>query len=711
MGSGTRRLSRGRALAAAALFAITGIAAIASADFGASPSWELAKDYFDPGGSSAMLTPGNDTRVNLVLLLADRHGTPVRDAAAAQEGPPLLFFPWAVMAAAAEPRADADATAAWEPSRCQSNPAGAAAFVAAVRASDALSEAEKQLLVEARLGFAPTCGGEGLRPARVAVSSRAGRAYAAYLDGAADFYAGEFNAAREVFTRLADERDPWLREAALYMVARTELNRAQAASFGDYGELAETDARDHGAIAAAGAAFQAYLAAYPQGRYASSARGLTRRVAWLGGDMEALSDAFARQLANRDGFDGAPSAVALSEEIDRKLLTSREAPPPAQDALLLAVQDLYRMRCTDDFETDEPDCGPRLSLDELERQAPVFANDRALFDYLRAAHAFFVRHAPDEVLALVPETSGRSAFTYLEFSRQLLRGMALEAKGEAGVRAFWLSLFERATQPYQREALEIALALHEERSGAVERVFAADSKIRHPVIRQLMIEYVAGPDLLRRRAEAPDAPDQERAVATFVLLAKELRHGLYRDFLADVRLVPAGASNSGYHLGARYYDPAYDRILEPPPLGRFGSRANVGTTGCPALVATVRRLAASRNAVGPRLCLAEFFRSNGFDEFELDSPLADRGLASSRSPFPGPLYSRLEVYKSIIDDPAATADQRALALNRAIRCYGPSGNNSCGGTEVGLDQRRAWFVRLKRDFETSEWSRSLQYYW
>ena len=290
------------------------------------------------GGSSALLTPGNDTRVNLMLLLADRHGTPVRDDAAAQEGPPLLFFPWSVMAAAAEPHAGTDDTASWEPSRCQSNAAGAAAFVAAVHASDALSEAEKQLLAEARLGFAPACDGKGALPQRAAVSSRAGRAFAAYLDGAADFYAGEFDSARDLFARLTDERDPWLRETALYMVARTELNRAQAGSFGDYGELAEPDARDRAAIASAGAAFQAYLTAYPRGRYASSARGLTRRVAWLGGDVDALSAAFARQLANRDGFDGAPSAVALSEEIDRTVLTSREAAPPARDALLLAVR-------------------------------------------------------------------------------------------------------------------------------------------------------------------------------------------------------------------------------------------------------------------------------------------------------------------------------------------------------------------------------------
>ena len=59
----------------------------------------------------------------------------------------------------------------------------------------------------------------------------------------------------------------------------------------------------------------------------------------------------------------------------------------------------------------------------------------------------------------------------------------------------------------------------------------------------------------------------------------------------------------------------------------------------------------------------------------------------------------------------ATADQRALALNRAIRCYGPSGYNSCGGVEVPVEQRRAWFQRLKRDYPNSRWAQSLRYYW
>lgn len=57
------------------------------------------------------------------------------------------------------------------------------------------------------------------------------------------------------------------------------------------------------------------------------------------------------------------------------------------------------------------------------------------------------------------------------------------------------------------------------------------------------------------------------------------------------------------------------------------------------------------------------------------------------------------------------ADDKALALNRAVRCYAPGGNNSCSGTEVELAQRRAWYFRLKREYPQSRWARDLKYYW
>jgi hypothetical protein len=703
-----------RAGLAATAFALATVTAFACADSGFSPTWELAKDYYDAGGSAAVLTPGNDTRVNLLLLLADRRGASVRDPAAKQEGPPLVLFPWANMSAAAEPPQPEPAPEELlEPTRCQTQRSGAAEFIAAVRADSQVPAAEKQRLEAARTAFVPNCSGAGAppAPAPVGASSPAGKAFEAYLKGAADFYGGRFDSGKAAFAGLAQAPDPWLRETGLYMVARTLLNRAQQSSFDEYGSLAEPARRDMAGIAAAGAAFEAYLKAYPKGLYASSARGLTRRVAWLGDKQPALAAAFDRQLAGSGPFDGAWDAVALTEEIDSSLLAAGGG-GAAHDPLLVAVADLQRLRCVDNPDTPAEDCAPRLRRDELDRQAPLFARDPALLGYLRAAEAWFVRRQSREVLALIPDAAHQKRFTYVEFSRQVLRGTALDAVGDRNARGFWLSLFDGAVQPYQREALELALALHEERSGGVARVFAPDSKVRHPLIRQLLLENVAGPDLLRQQARDPRAPKQEREVAAFVLLAKELRRGFYRDFLNDLPLVPPrAAASDGYYRGAVYWDARYGDDLAAPPLGRFGSSAPLGEAGCPALAATVGQLAAAPNAVRPRLCLAEYFRSNGFDGFEDDLAAPKKGLGSSRPQFPGQPYQRLEVYKAVIADPAASDDDRALALNRAVRCYAPTGSNSCGGTEVGVEQRRAWFNRLRRDYPKSRWAQSLKIYW
>ena len=104
-------------------------------------------------------------------------------------------------------------------------------------------------------------------------------------------------------------------------------------------------------------------------------------------------------------------------------------------------------------------------------------------------------------------------------------------------------------------------------------------------------------------------------------------------------------------------------------------------------------------------------RVNGFDDFALDSQPAKDELGGTVSLFPGPAFSRLELYKAIIADAAAPAPDKAYALYRAVNCYAPSGNNTCGGVEVPTAQRKAWFLRLNKDYPTSHWAQDQRYYW
>jgi hypothetical protein len=139
--------------------------------------------------------------------------------------------------------------------------------------------------------------------------------------------------------------------------------------------------------------------------------------------------------------------------------------------------------------------------------------------------------------------------------------------------------------------------------------------------------------------------------------------------------------------------------------------ASLGEYGCGPLAQTVGVLAARPTAARERLCLAEFFRENGFDWWEYDRPLKPGSLGGTRPLFPGTPYSRLEVYKAVIADGSATPEDKAFALYRAIRCYAPTGSNSCGGTDVALAQRKAWYDRLKASYPQSQWAKSLKYYW
>ena len=121
---------------------------------------------------------------------------------------------------------------------------------------------------------------------------------------------------------------------------------------------------------------RAYLDAYPNGRYRASARGLLRRVYWLAGDRKRLGDEYTglmRRLGEPD-VDG--NGEDLIREIHLKYLNRRAAPP--HDPILLAVEDLRRMREVHDEEREQKEGKetfkkPDFPSADLDAQASEFA--------------------------------------------------------------------------------------------------------------------------------------------------------------------------------------------------------------------------------------------------------------------------------------------------------------------------------------------------
>ncbi|WP_426153478.1 outer membrane assembly lipoprotein YfiO [Pseudomonas sp. DC3000-4b1] len=699
----------------------------ASGDDSCYPDWSPLKRSLDVCNNFPFLSPGNDSRVNLRLLLSDLKVLPLSPNAVAEDeratgyGP--VPFPVSRLAedeSLGKPSDDSvtaglmeqlqqlgverasletagEAFLDGEGSRCRSNTDdSAAAFIAQVAQSPNLANAERQALAQARLKLLEACAWEPQQQATLlpeGLGSPEAEAFAAYLKAAADFYSGRFSEAEAGFTALTGQAQPWLKEVGTYMVARTRLNAAQADVFDEYGGLRQE--RDAANFAPVSEALTHYLQAYPNGRYAASAKGLVRRVHWLAGDRQALAADYAWQLTEASNEQRSVPLEALIQELDNKLLSPT---PDAQGApLLAAVADLMLLR---------PDGETPFSAAQLQAQKATFDQHPGLYQYLQAARAFYVDNQPGEALKHLPEAIPEP-LDYLAFSQQVLRGLALEAQGDrAAGQALWLKLIAQATAPLQNDLLQLALAMNYERGGELAKVFEANSPVTAEQVRLILLAKVADAPLLRQQA-VQGISAKEKATAQFVLLYKDLMRGQYAAFADDLAALGAAPSEEKLDSALGYaYGPAQTLAL-------FNWAGGKGPSGynCPSLKETAAALQAREHDPKGLNCLGEFIHRNGLDGMPLDQrPEADQ-LGGTEPAFKGAVYSRLEGYKQVIADPTADRDDKAYALYRAINCYGPSGYNGCGGSEVDQAVRKAWFKQLKGTYASTPWAKAQRYYW
>ncbi len=706
-----------RLLAASALL-VAGAAwpqlAGASGDYGCSPRWTLAVSSYECAGT-AMIGPRNDTRVNLAFLVRDQARTgassklayPQWDWVNAEYG--HVFVDWDVLQSAFWPQSGTPAAreteeASYTGSRCQTLASGGSAFRSALGTAKTLTEAERQELTVARDLLKPACDGDKTVPAWPNLAGKPAQDWLGYLQGARAFYAEDFEAARIHFAGLVGANEPWLAETARYMVARNELATAQAHAFDEWGGYVGGDKVDRAAAGRARTALQDYLSAYPRGQYAASASGLMRRVAWLLTEQAPLTATYSVLLRE-------PSrSPAMLEEVESKVFFGVGLGNDAQAPLLLATWDLLRMRQQDPGPYTSSQAPPPLTQRELAQQAQVFARQPELYRFLQASHAYHVEHDPRRVLMLIPDEARARDLTPLAFSRQMLRGLALEMLGDPAAIPFWQQLAAGANDVYQNPAVQLALAMHWERSGDLAKVFARSSLVTERDLRTILLARVAGADLLRRQAaEAADA--LERSVALFTLLTKDLSRGHYADFGRDIGRVPADASSAG-EVGPGWTSSWLAPLPEEtPPIGLFTRGRFQEEYPCPALAQTAATLASRPTDVKARLCLGEFWRLNGFDDYLAGNGPRTDELGGTPQLFAGKSMPRAALYAAVLADRAAMPEDTAYALYRAIQCYAPTGNNACGGEAAPEPQRKAWFQRLKRGYPKSRWATDLKYYW
>ena len=675
----------------AALFSAS--LAHASGDSGCESTMKVFFNSFSGCDSMGLLSPGNDTRVNLVFLLADRQAQKVTIVRPSPNGSPRPsdFTPsdWGGFSASlATDYTGQDSNSSGEGTVCVSDAKGRADFVAAVAADKDVTDSEKASLNTARQTLICTDGTSKGAAAPVAggVQSTNAKDFAAYLAAVIKFYQVSHVDATD-FAALANSPQPWVREAARYMQARVALLAAQAEAFTDYGTL-QKDKIDQTKVKAAKEALEGYLKDFPQGAYAASATGLLRRAAWLSGDAGEQLNAYSKLLAKTEVND---ASLALISELDLKLPTEAYLVEGA-DPVFLAVGDLRQMREELD-DNNKPK--PGMAADVIESQKPRFAGQEDLFSYLLAARAWFVDKDAAAVLKLLPEKAPAADLGYVEFSRQLLRAAALDAGGDKAARAAYVALFPFAKQAYQRATLELALAMSDERGKNISAVFAPDSFIKEPLIREQVLNYVVGPILLRQQATAKDVPQEERETALYRLFSRDLVQGHFKGFLEDIKLLPP---KPGPDANGNVND----------KFQAFRWEGSKDGYACPDLVGIAHRLVANEKDVQCRLCLGDFFRVTGTGDI---GSIDKDALGGTGTLFAGAPLARHDFYTDIMKSPAATRDDRAYALFRAVHCYEPAHANDCGGRDVELPVRKAWHDELKAKYGDTSWAKELHYYW
>jgi hypothetical protein len=672
-------------------------------------------------GGMPILSPSNDTRLNAMLLMVDS-GKVAQLFPDPKTIPPddrvnriivpfsYDFSGWIDIGQkqpdTADGASDADASsnryADGEGSICRSMNTGNDAFGDALNAAKDLPPDEAARLRAGRVDIAQkTCasGGAGGAWKKPLVKSPVGLQFAAYLDGANAFYRYDFFAASKAFAGASLSANPWLKETGLYMAGRAQLNAAQAHAFDNDSPTPSRERVTKVSLDAANTAFRAYLRVYPQGRYAVSASGLQRRVAWLGGNTARQADLYDRAFAHWSPAASNVPLMQLANELDSKLLLDPALnPDQIHSPTVLATVDLMRMRTSgsDDTSKDKP-----LALDELQAQKPRFAGAPALHDYLLATWYVYVGHKPDAALGVLPQTPG-APLNYFNLSQQTLRAFALEDSGQGDkARQLWRDLIPLAKFRFQREALELALAINLEQAGLVDEAFADDSLVQNAAIRAVLLQRTANANLLRAQAQNKSASGALRNVALYALLYKELTRGHYADFISDAALVPNTPSAA----------------LKPFTLP--GVKNDDGYT-CPSardIAATLQQNPGDAKGLN---CLADFVRLHPSDVSLEDTSTPSRSAGATRTPptlgsaptqFKGAPYERMPSYAAVMDNAQANPNDRAYALFRAINCYAPSGSSDCGGKEVPKSVRKHWFNTLKSSYPGSQWAQTLKYYW
>lgn len=552
-----------------------------------------------------------------------------------------------------------------------------------VRSDGALNEMDRRQIIHYLLELGP------------ATATANTEDYCKYISAANAFHKNDCDTAKQLFTPLVDCRTAWVREASLYNLIRIEIRKTQMQSVDQHGFL-DVESIDQTQAGKILPAIQRYLSEFPDGLYADSARNLKRRAYWFARDNKNLIRSFSdaiRTIRERNDF---LAAAMLALEIDDKYPRSAPSQIEWDDPVIATSQILIRLRKpASAHKADQYDPVELAAIiaheDNFKKQ-----NALSLYRYLLTAYDFFKEERYEAVVQGTENWKENLAQAdHAGFSRAALRAEALgKLKRWKDASALLKELRELSPSPLLKDNFQLAQAQNLEASGNLGRVFEPDSIIQSPVLRERLLRSSADVRLLEYVLEQQHTATREKAVALAALLYKELLSKRYKSLLEHQK-----------KYGALKLD-------DVDGLGALHNETVDSTDGfvCPKWSEVLGDLSGPRVSPHALLCLGERLRTLE-DSYMMSVDRYKNELGSSDDGFNTAGLARLSLYLTVIDDPSARDDDKAFALRRALYCFATTGYNHCGPEDVPLEQRKAWFTKLKSRYKNSPWAMKQKYYW
>jgi hypothetical protein len=532
--------------------------------------------------------------------------------------------------------------------------------------------------------------------------------YLRYIDAANAFYADDYSTAEQLFSALATASTAWVKEAALYNLIRVAIRKAQRQSGDSYGffDLARVDQTQANKILPA---IQQYVQAFPQGRFVDSATQLKRRAYWLSHDNKNLLQSYVEAINAIRNNNDFLAAAQLAVEIDTKYLfaaSSEKAdvdklPAPLahiewDNAVLATAQILVRLRkpAADDTQTPYHP----VTLDAIKSHENHFTQQNAtsLYQYVLTAYDFFKDEKFDVVVQATENWQATIAHAdYASFSRAALRAAALEKLQRWQEAAALLKeLRALAPSPLLKDHFELAQAQNLEASGNSKKIFEPDSIIQSSVLRKRILRAAANTHLLEYVLDQKHTALEEKSVALAALLNKELLSKQYKALLEH----------------QQKYAPLKLDNIDGLDVLRNETISSDDNFHCPKWSKVLADLSGTKPPPRALLCLGERLRNLEDGSINPREPYKYQ-LGNTNDGFDIKRLTRLSLYLAIIGNTAAQGEDEAFALRRALYCFATSGYNHCGEEEIPVEQRKAWFTKLKSKYKSSPWSIKQKYFW